>query len=97
MKITIADALAKLPLPATEKWKLGVWDAKVMSHGTMTVEIFAPKEFDYQTPHEQDELYIIVSGTGLIIIEDKHFPFAPNDVLFVPAGARTKEGVTIKM
>lgn len=29
MKITIADALAKLPLPATEKWKLGVWDAKL--------------------------------------------------------------------
>lgn len=37
---------------------------KVMSHGTMTVEIFAPKEFDYQTPHEQDELYIIASGTA---------------------------------
>lgn len=86
MKITAAEALTKLPLPKTDKWPLGVWDAEVLAHGTMSLEIFAPKETDYQTPHEQDELYIIVSGTGILTINGEDFPFAPHDVLFVAAG-----------
>ncbi len=47
MKATVADALAQLPLPKTDKWPLGVWDVQVMAHGTMTVEIFAPKDTDF--------------------------------------------------
>jgi mannose-6-phosphate isomerase-like protein (cupin superfamily) len=85
MKITLADALAQLPLPATETWKLGVWDAEVMKHGTMTVEIFAPKEQDYQSTHEQDELYFIVSGRGDFWLNGETMPFAPGDAIFVPA------------
>lgn len=86
MKISVSEALAKLPLPATEKWPLGVWDTEVMAHGTMIVEIFAPKETDYQTPHEQDELYIIISGSGEFVNDGVTYTFAPGDVLFVPAG-----------
>jgi mannose-6-phosphate isomerase-like protein (cupin superfamily) len=82
---TLANALAKLPLPANEKWQLGVWDTPVITHGTMTVEIFAPKETDFQTPHEQDELYIIVSGTGEFVRAGETVTFAPGDVIFVPA------------
>ncbi|HEX2623442.1 MAG TPA: cupin domain-containing protein, partial [Phototrophicaceae bacterium] len=78
--------LAKLPLPATDKWKFGVWDTEVMKHGTMSLEIFAPKQTDFQTPHEQDEVYIIVSGSGEFVSDGKHYNFAPGDVLFVPAG-----------
>jgi mannose-6-phosphate isomerase-like protein (cupin superfamily) len=86
MKATVAEALARLPLPATEKWKLGVWDAEVMRHGTMAVEIFAPKETDFQTPHTQDELYIVVSGSGEFVSGGTPYPFGPGDVLFVAAG-----------
>ena len=86
MHVTLADALARLPLPTTEKWPLGVWDAEVMQHGTMAVEIFAPKETNFQTPHEQDELYIIVSGSGEFVAGGEQHGFAPGDVLFVPAG-----------
>lgn len=85
MKVTVADALTRLPLPATDTWKLGVWDAEVLKHGTMSVEIFAPKEQDFQTAHEQDEIYIIVSGTGDFWLNGQTFPFAPGDVFFVPA------------
>ena len=85
MKATVADALAKLPLPATPKWKLGVWDADMIRHGTMSVSIFAPKETDFQTPHTQDELYIIVSGTGEFVSDGTPYTFAPGDVLFVAA------------
>ncbi len=85
-KATVSDALGKLPLPATPKWPLGVWDAQVLAHGTMSVEIFAPKDQDFQTPHEQDELYIVVSGTGEFVSAGQPYSFAPGDVLFVPAG-----------
>lgn len=86
MHVTLVDALAKLPLPATDKWPLGVWDAEVMAHGTMSVEIFAPNQTDFQTPHEQDELYIVVSGSGEFVANGKTYQFTPGDVLFVPAG-----------
>ena len=90
MKGSLSEALAKLPLPATAKWPLGVWDAEVMAHGSMTVEIFAPKETDYQTPHQQDELYIVVSGSGEFVSAGVTYPFAPGDVLFVAAGVENR-------
>jgi mannose-6-phosphate isomerase-like protein (cupin superfamily) len=86
VKVSLKDALSKLPLPATGKWPLGVGDVEVMAHGTMSLEIFAPKETDYQTPHEQDELYIVMSGSGEFISDGVSYDFAPGDVLFVPAG-----------
>lgn len=86
MKVTLTEALARLPLAANEKWPLGVWDAEVMRHGTMSVEIFAPKEQDFQTPHEQDELYFIVSGSGEFWLKGETMPFGAGDVIFVPAG-----------
>lgn len=85
MKATVADALSKVPLPATEKWKMGVWDADMIRHGTMSVSIFAPKQTDFQTPHTQDELYIIVSGTGEFVNDGVSYSFGPGDVLFVAA------------
>ena len=86
MKATVAEALARLPLLPTEKWPLGVWDAEVMRHGTMSVEIFAPKEKDFQTPHTQDELYFIVRGNGEFVLDGTPYTFGPGDVLFAAAG-----------
>jgi len=60
----------------------------VMRHGTMSVEYFAPKFKDIQTPHEQDELYIIAAGKGTFIRGDEMVSFQTGDVLFVPAGVK---------
>jgi mannose-6-phosphate isomerase-like protein (cupin superfamily) len=57
----------------------------MIRHSTMSVSIFAPKETDFQTPHTQDELYIIVSGTGEFMLDGQTTSFAPGDVLFVAA------------
>jgi uncharacterized protein YjlB len=75
MKISLAEALARLPLPKTEKWPLGVWDAEMLAHGTMSLEIFAPKE-----------IYIVVSGSGEFAADNQTYTFGPGDALFVPAG-----------
>jgi mannose-6-phosphate isomerase-like protein (cupin superfamily) len=59
---------------------------KLMEHGTMSVEYYAPADVDNQTPHTQDEIYIVVQGTGIFNRDGEKIAFAPGDVLFVPAG-----------
>jgi mannose-6-phosphate isomerase-like protein (cupin superfamily) len=58
----------------------------VMRHGTMTIEYFAPQQVDTQTPHKQDEIYIIVKGHGRFCIDGERTTCKKGDILFVPAG-----------
>lgn len=58
----------------------------VMHDETMSVEYFAPQKIDTQTPHQQDELYIIVRGHGSLVKEKETFEVKAGDVLFVKAG-----------
>ena len=85
MHIDLKSALSHLPLPATASWPQGVWDTTMFAHGTMSLVAFTPRGRDYQTTHPQDELYIIMKGSGTLVIEDIPYPFVEGDVLFVPA------------
>lgn len=85
MRIPLIDVQAKLPLPAIESWPEGVWDIEALAHGSMSVILFTPRGRDYQTSHNQDELYIVVKGSGALLVEERRFPFVEGDVLFVPA------------
>ena len=58
-----------------------------LRHGTMKMGLYAPRDTDQQQPHKQDELYIIVAGTGQFSKNGTTKPFAPHDVIFVEAGA----------
>ena len=60
--------------------------ATVMKHGSMSVEIYQPLERDLQSPHTQDELYVVISGTGDFYNNGITKSFQAGDVLFVPAG-----------
>ena len=57
-RVTVAGAMERLPDPG------GVRFAKVLEHGTLEVEIYAPRGSDPQTPHTRDEVYVVVQGTG---------------------------------
>lgn len=85
MKISLRETLAKLPLPATEKWPQGVWDVTTFERDTLSVLLFAPKYQDYQTPHSQDEIYIVMRGSGTLQAEGQPLEFEAGDILFVPA------------
>lgn len=85
MKFTIEEMLAKLPLPANEKWKKGVWDIEPFEKNNVKLIFFAPKETDFQTFHEEDEFYFIARGSGELIIEDERFSCESGDVFFVAA------------
>jgi mannose-6-phosphate isomerase-like protein (cupin superfamily) len=55
-------------------------------HGTLTVELFAPRHLDQQTPHTRDEVYVVARGEGSFVNGPVRHPFGPGDLLFVPAG-----------
>ena len=78
---TVAEGLAKLPGPAGERWAI------VLEHGTLEVEIYAPRGTDPQKPHTRDELYVVVAGRGTFFCDGERFPFEIGDALFARAGA----------
>ena len=79
-QVTVQDALTRLPGPGSERF------SEVLKHGTLVVEIYAPRGHDPQTPHTRDEVYVVVQGTGQFRNGPNRHPFGPGDVLFVPAG-----------
>lgn len=58
-----------------------------LRHGSMKFGLYAPLGVDTQGPHKQDELYIVVSGTGRFVKNGQEKVFKQHDVIFVEAGA----------
>ena len=58
----------------------------MMQHGSMSVEYYAPAKIDTQTPHLQDEIYVIASGHSTFFRDGETVECQAGDVLFVPAG-----------
>jgi mannose-6-phosphate isomerase-like protein (cupin superfamily) len=79
-RASVAESMALLPGAGGERF------AKALEHGSLVVEIYAPRGRDPQRPHTRDELYVVVEGRGHFVNGDERHAFAPGDVLFVPAG-----------
>jgi mannose-6-phosphate isomerase-like protein (cupin superfamily) len=60
--------------------------SEVFSHQDMSAGIYAPHESDEQTPHGQDEFYVVLNGSGFFNVSGDRQPFGPGDLLFVAAG-----------
>lgn len=56
-------------------------------HRTMRVGVYAPEGADPQEPHGQDEIYIVIAGSGTFVKGEVRRPFGPGDLIFVEAGA----------
>jgi mannose-6-phosphate isomerase-like protein (cupin superfamily) len=78
-KATAVEALAHLQ-PGGKRF------ATIFGHGTLLVEIYAPRGVDPQKPHTRDEVYIVVSGKGEYVCGDHRQVFGPADILFAAAG-----------
>lgn len=87
MKKSLGELLQNIPGTMSEKWPQGERFAHVLSHGTMTVELYAPIGHDPQTPHDQDELYFVAGGSSEFLLKDERMQVTSGDVIFVPAGA----------
>lgn len=78
--IDVKEGLAKL----NESGNLFL---EVFNHGTLSVEVYKPEKEDLQKPHERDEIYVIISGSGIFFKDGEETAFNAGDFLFVKAGA----------
>ena len=78
--IHLADARARIPGPAGEH------SVSVLQRGSLNLKLSLPVTPNQQTPHEQDEIYVIIAGKGVLCHDGKRDAFGSGDVMFVAAG-----------
>ena len=54
--------------------------------GTLRLLCSFPLPPNEQSPHEQDELYVVVQGSGVLFHDGKRDAFSAGDAMFVAAG-----------
>ena len=79
-QLTVTQGLSRLPGSDGERF------VELFGHGTLSVELYAPRGTDPQTPHTRDEVYVVVAGRGQFRNGAERHPFAHGDLRFVPAG-----------
>jgi mannose-6-phosphate isomerase-like protein (cupin superfamily) len=78
--IRLADARLAIPGPAGEH------SVSLLQRGTLNIKLSLPVPPNQQTPHEQDEVYIVISGRGVLVHDGKRERFEAGDLMFVAAG-----------
>lgn len=79
-RVGLDEALGQLPGPAGKRF------TTVFRHGTLLVEIYAPRGQDAQQPHTRDEIYVVARGSGEYVCGGERVSVGPHDFLFAPAG-----------
>ena len=68
------------------KAQVGVVDPDAnLQHGSLDVKLTAPAHPNVQTPHVQDEIYMVIRGRGVLFHDGTRDPFESGDLLFVAA------------
>lgn len=62
MKISITEAISKLPLPSTATRPEGVWDMESFRHGNMSLVLYTPEGKDYQKFSHGIKLWAMLWG-----------------------------------
>jgi mannose-6-phosphate isomerase-like protein (cupin superfamily) len=78
--IRLAEARTRIPGPAGEH------SVSLLRHGTLHVKLSLPVRPNVQTPHEQDEVYVIVRGHGVLVHDGNRDQCQPGDLMFIAAG-----------
>jgi len=79
-ELTVADAISRVPTADGKRF------ATIFEHGTLLVEIYAPRGIDPQQPHTRDEIYFVAAGSGEYVCGDSRTAFSATDLLFAAAG-----------
>jgi len=63
------------------------------------VYVLVEPEPDRQSPHDDDEVYVVLEGRGVLAVEDEQIPVEEGKAVFVPAGAEHRfagyEGLSV--
>ena len=76
----MAEARARIPGPP------GPHAVSLLQRGTLDVKLSCPVLPNVQTPHEQDEIYVIVKGRGVLVHDGRRDTCEAGDLAFVAAG-----------
>lgn len=76
---TIEEAISQLKGETNQSF------TDILQHGSMSVEYYAPEKVDNQTPHKQDEIYVVASGHSFFNRNGAIIECKTGDVIFVPA------------
>ena len=76
----LSDTEARIPGPP------GAHFVDVLQRGTARMLLSTPADLNRQTPHAQDEVYVIVRGRGVLFHDGRRDAFDAGDLLFVAAG-----------
>ena len=92
--LRLSEARTRIPGPAGEH------AVTVLKRGTLDVALSMPSAPVLQTPHAQDEVYVVVRGRGVLSDDGKRDPIEEGDLLFVAAGVEhqiveTSEGFAV--
>jgi mannose-6-phosphate isomerase-like protein (cupin superfamily) len=79
-QVAAVEAMARLPRAGGSRF------STMFRHGSLQVEIFAPRGRDTQRPHSRDEIYVVVRGSGTYVNGSQRFAFRAGDLLFAAAG-----------
>ena len=78
--IRLHEARTLIPGPAGEH------AASLLERGTLKVKLSCPVPPNRQSPHEQDELYVIMQGHGVLVHDSRRDVVELGDLCFVAAG-----------
>src|SRR5262245_28384783 len=78
--IRLGETQARIPGPP------GAHFVTVMQQGTVRALLSLPVSPNRQTPHEQDEIYVIARGRGVLFHDGRRDSFQAGDLIFVAAG-----------
>lgn len=78
--VTLAQAMDLLSSAGGKRF------TTVFKHGSLLVEIYAPRGTDPQQPHARDEVYVVASGEGSFVSGEARHRVGPGQFLFAPAG-----------
>ena len=77
--IHLAEARTAIPGPP------GVHSASFLQRGTLNLKLSLPVVPNQQTPHTQDEIYIVVRGRGVLVHNGERDSFEEGDLMFIAA------------
>jgi mannose-6-phosphate isomerase-like protein (cupin superfamily) len=79
-KISSSEGMSQIPVAGGKRF------AELFRHGSLRVQIYAPRPRDTQRPHVHDELYVVIRGSGMFVNTKQRLLFGPGDILFAAAG-----------
>jgi mannose-6-phosphate isomerase-like protein (cupin superfamily) len=79
-QLTAMAAMAQLPRAGGKRY------AVLFRHGSLQLQVFAPRGRDTQRPHTRDEIYVVIKGSGSYVCGGTRVAFKQGDVLFAAAG-----------